>query len=335
MTADRPLGPFLAALGWSKELSQRVAPSLKAIGFCGLYGSLIVLFRLLLLTITTYFMLYSHASHQPRFEEINEAYGATELSLIGFCALFLVLMLRWVNPIASVVTSDIFTVARFKKFFMPGFFHGAIFAFGIVIIFAVTGLFRPLGFLIQFEEFWLTLWWIAIRCCALFVLVYCEEFLFRNKMLLGFLGRKAAEEGADHEQPFKTDMMSVVLVSFLYCGIKLLQFNLGIMQLITLFLLSVALSLRTLMDRDFVGGSGFWFAILLIFHPMLSLSVFGSDFSGVYLLKHIPLDSENLGVTLTRLLTGGAGGPLSGFAFQLLLILDIIRRSTRYKKQLG
>jgi len=82
----------------------------------------------------------------------------------------------------------------------------------------------------------------------------------------------------------------------------------------------------------------------VVFQPLLGLPVFGSEFSGILLLKYQAtlgnsglvggvagnLTSSNIGSL--QFLTGGFGGPLSSFAFQFLLLLEIVRSLTKVKK---
>ena len=58
----------------------------------------------------------------------------------------------------------------------------------------------------------------------------------------------------------------------------------------------------------------------------------GNEFSGLLLVKYVGAGSGNLDPT-TRFFTGGAGGPLSSFAFQVLLILDIAQGILRYRRK--
>jgi hypothetical protein len=82
-------------------------------------------------------------------------------------------------------------------------------------------------------------------------------------------------------------------------------------------------------------GAGFWAALLVVFHPLLGLPVFGNDFSGLFLVKYQALPGEQEGTISTlRFLSGGPGGPISAFALQLLLLLDIARGIVKYKKSL-
>ena len=128
--------------------------------------------------------------------------------------------------------------------------------------------------------------------------------------------------------------MTAGVVAILYCGVKLLQFDLGVMQLFTLFLISLTLSVQSFVDGDFGRGAGFWAALLVVFQPLLSLPALGGDFTGIVLIKFQPATNDSAD-SLARLLTGGAGGPLSSIALQLLLVLDIVRGVFVYKKKLS
>jgi hypothetical protein len=107
------------------------------------------------------------------------------------------------------------------------------------------------------------------------------------------------------------------------------------MHLVTLFLASLALFTRSISEGDFTRGAGFWAAILIVFHPLLSLPILGNEFSGALLIKYESVASAVDTASAThRFLTGGLGGPISSFAFQLVLILDIVRSILRQKKLL-
>ena len=179
---------------------------------------------------------------------------------------------------------------------------------------------------------------------ALAALVYCEEYLFRYKVA-SYL----------KDLPF---LWSAFWTALLFCLVKLIQFDLGLMHLVTLFLLSINLSFRAWKPAPggFARSAGFWAAILIIFHPLLSLPIFGNDFSGALLVRYQPITQGTTPPTLgtltgqtpqpvsgsvppsdtvsalthspsrsIRLFSGGAAGPLASFIFQLFLILDIGR----------
>lgn len=279
------------------------------------YAAWILVFRLLVLTFITYFLISSNS----RFQDISEAYGANEISLMGLSSLLYLVFLTRLNPLTSTTFDVIFTPQRFERRFAPGFLHGAVLALALTLALLLTGLYKYLGFLIQIEEAPLAVASILIRIATLGTLVYCEEFIFRQKILNYF-------------RRWIPDFTAVLVTAIVYCIIKGLQFDLGLMHYITLFLVSVNLGLKSMIDGDFTRGAGFWAAILIVLHPFLSLPVFGSDFQGIVLVKF--LDPSESGTQTFRVLTGGAGGPLSSFLLQLIFAIDIAQHIFKNKKVL-
>ncbi len=298
----------------------------RSAGWAAAYAGWIVVFKLVVLTLVTYFLVSSHrtgtGSGAPRFDDISEILGSNEVTLMGVAALIFVVLVRAFNPITTTQTAEIFTGERFEKRFIPGFLHGAVIAMGVAFAFVVAGTHRYFGFLISFDDAALAIATITMRALALVSLAYCEEFIFRRKIPMQL-------------NQFMNPVSASLVVAVLYCLVKAVQFDLGVMHFLTLFLLSVALSLRANRDGDFTEGAGFVAALLVVFQSILSLPVFGNDFTGLVMIKFQGPTGDALEPTLhqstLRLLTGGAGGPFSGLAFQFLLILDIARGILRKK----
>jgi hypothetical protein len=298
---------------------------LRGLGFVGAYAAWTLAFRLLVLTFVTYFLMSS--THPPRFEDISETFGANELTLMGMSAVLFVGILRALYPITSTTTRDVFTPERLEKYSLPGFAHGAVLATGVTLAFLVSGIYRYLGFFIQFDEAPVAALTVLVRIIALGAFAYFEEFIFRQKIT-----RDMMKQIRGNKPPTLASSLTVAaVVGILYCGIKLIQFDLGVMQLFTIFLISVTLSVQTFIDGDFGRGAGYWAALLIVFQPLLSLPALGGDFSGLLLIKYQPGSGND---TLTRLISGGAGGPLSSVAFQALLLFGIVRGLLVYKKRL-
>lgn len=316
-----------------KFLKRHIALS-RALTILACYVAWIALFRLLVLTLITYFVM-SSSRLRPRFEEVSEAFGANELGIMGIGALIFALLFPLLNPLTTTSYREICTAERFEKKFLPGFAQGAILASAVVSAFIISGLYRYLGFFVQFEETPLALVNVVIRTMSIGAMVYCEEFLFRHKIYSHVLRWKEALRPASGRSTVITDFALVAGVALAYCAVKSFQFEVGLMHWITLFLVSLSLTLRTRIERDFAMGAGFWAALLVVFHPLLGLPVFGNDFSGLFLVKYQALPGEQEGTISTlRFLSGGPGGPISAFALQLLLLLDIARGIVKYKKSL-
>lgn len=268
------------------------------------------MFRLIALTLVTYFLMSSNS----RFQDISEVFSSHELALMGLASLLYLIFIRNLNPITSISTEEIFTIPRLEKKFLPGLLQGSALSLGIALAFILSGLYRYWGFIIQPEEAAFSLANVLLRIASLVCLAYCEEFIFRHKVL-NYLRRQIP------------DLYAILLTAILYTGIKILQFDLSFMQITTLFLVAFALGIRARNESDFAHGAGFWAGMLVVLHPLLSLPVMGNDFSGVLLVKYeIAAEADS---ALYRFLTGGAGGPLSSFAVQLLLIFYTGRRILR------
>jgi hypothetical protein len=131
----------------------------------------------------------------------------------------------------------------------------------------------------------------------------------------------------------------------MFVGMKFYQFDLGWMQALSLFLVAFTLGIRAL-STDFTLSAGFWAAVLIVFQALLSLPILGNEFSGLILIKYqslapeAPAEALGLGGTESsygetlRFITGGPGGPLASLTFQLLILLDIVRGTLRYRRQL-
>src|SRR3954471_3863844 len=154
-----------------------------AVAWCAAYAGWVTVLRLLVLTFVTYFVMNSNAAKTARFEDISEAFGSNEITLIGLSAAVFVIILRLLNPITTTTTEEVFTPQRIEKNFLPGFFHGALVGSGLILAFLLSGLYRYLGFIIQFEDLHISLPGIVVRIAAILGWVYCEEFVFRHKIL--------------------------------------------------------------------------------------------------------------------------------------------------------
>jgi len=312
---------------WIKNTVDRARWFFKPLIFALIYGAWILSFRLLTLT----FIAYSTISPTSHFQDMSDAFSSNEISIISLAAVLFVGLLCSLSPLTSTSLSDIVSQNRIERGFLPGFLYGALFSCSLVLVFILLGIYRYLGYYIQLNEAPIELVNILLRMIALVAFVYCEEFLFRKKILKAFRGHLP-------------DFTRANLAALLYCGVKLLQFDIGIMHCFSLYLVSIVLFYLARKEGQFARGAGFWAAILVVFHPLLSLPIFGNDFSGILLLKVQPIafsqNSQNLSQNLSdqwnawiRFLTGGAGGPLASFAFQSLLILSI-GRSILQKKTL-
>jgi hypothetical protein len=289
-------------------------------------------FKFLSLTFVTYFVLSSGGTETSRFEDVNEALSSSQLVLVALCAAGYIFLIRLLRPQGRTSNSDFFSSQKIETRFLPGFLHGAVLAAGVTLAFLIAGVYRYLGFFIQADQAPLAMAALLVRILSTIAFVYCEEFIFRN-LILKCLTRRGELEEISPATEFWHHVASVAFTGAMYVGIKLYQFDLGWMQAITLFLVAFALGIRAL-SRDFVLAAGFWAAVLIVFQVLLSLPILGNEFSGLVLIKYQSLDPESSYGETLRFITGGAGGPLAGFAFQLLILFDVVRGTLRYRRKL-
>jgi hypothetical protein len=291
----------------------------KPLIFVGVYALWTATFRLLTLSILTYFS----STPTTRLQEISDIFSSNEITLIGISVFIFTVIFHQLNPLHTASLRELFSKDLIEKNFLPGFMQGTVLALLWIVPFLLTDVYRYFGYVIQMSESPFEAAHIAVRATAIASLVYFEEYLFRSK-LSGYL--KA------HLSPWIT----VQAVAIFYAGTKFLQFDLSLTQMATLYLLSITLSIRAQKGDAFSKGAGFWTAMLIVFHTLLSIPIFGNDFTGVLLLKFqtSSLDEKNLGslLPLKRIFTGGVSGPISSLALQLLLILDIGRSMLKRKK---
>ncbi len=268
------------------------------------YAVWIILVHFLSLTFITYFLSIPHS----RLQDINDSLSSNQVSLMGLASLIFTVLLWRLHPITSVERGDIFKRERFENSFVPGFLKGATYSGALILFFILVGAYRYLGYFIQFSAVPLDVVNVIFRMLALAVLAYTEEFLFRFKVVSYFKDQIPS-------------WLSAQLIAFLYCGIKLLQFDLSFMHLLTLYLLSLVLFYRSEETGTFERGAGYWAGCLIVLQPLASLPIFGNEFSGTLMIK----TNSQLTFTGLKVFTGGEGGPLASLAFQALLLLDLLR----------
>jgi membrane protease YdiL (CAAX protease family) len=295
------------------DSSTRKSRALATLGVFAGYLAWIAAFRLLSLTVITYLLLGS----QPRFQDISDVYGANEIPLMAAATLGYLALLVMLHPLGSTTRPEIVTLQRLKSRFLPGMAAGLALGAGVVAAFIGGGLHRWLGSLVSAEEATVAMGAALLRILSLVILVYGEEYLFRQKLL-------------SRLRLWMSDLSAVLVASLAWTLIKFLQFDLGWMQALTLGLAGIALGLGAEIQGDFARGAGRWAAMLILFHPILSLPILGADFQGLLLVRYEPLPGTE--TETFRILTGGAGGPLSSLALQLLLAAEAWQLWTRNKK---
>ncbi len=325
-----PLPHPAAAFG--KRLYRNWGWLIHGLSFAAFYTAFIAFFRLLLLSVFTYWVVSSRKSASdagpplppPTFHEVSEAFFSNSLLTAGLCAGAFALIFRAIHPIVRELTplkrwgiqwdTDMwFTRTPFQRDFMPGAMQGTLVAVGIVFAFLIAGAYRYLGVYIQPAEAPLEAAGILARVLAIVAFAYVEEWVFRGVLLKSAASR--IPNGA-----------AVALSTAAYLGSKLIQFDFSLLQTASLTLLSVALCVRALKGDSPMRSVGIVSGILIVFQLVLSLPLLGGEASGILLVKPAGAGTQWSG-SLGRFITGGQSGPLSSFAFQGLLLIDIIRNA--------
>ena len=316
-----------------------------------LYIAWIKALELLSLSFVAFFV-GSPAPQSWEISEIHNTLSAIQFPVLALAAVLFTGLNRWLYPLTRTQAGEIFTFERFKSAYLPGVLQGGLIALSMIAVLTASQYYRYLGTLITYEDLGLILPGLAIKGFSLLLMTAGEEFVFRQKILQKLrpvAARFRSPQDSSHSPSTLEVLLLSISTSLLYLVTKSLQFDLGWMQSLTLFLLSIALTQRTLDRKDYLMGAGYLGALLLIFHPVFSLPIFGQETNGLLLLKlrapeemGLPtLDTTSLFETATptffqvmgqhlwRLLSGGISGPLSSIAFQFFLLFDILRTILR------
>jgi hypothetical protein len=205
----------------------------------------------------------------------------------------------WNDPKKPFWQLDRFT----KEELLRGASSGFLAAFVYLAIFTLSRQLSFLGMLITsslgtpvFPLFFLDF-------VSLIVLLACDEFIFRHKILRGLLTLLSPNK-------------AVVLTSVFYVFAKHLQFSLAPIDYLNLFCLNAALGFFYLKAGKSHRGLGFLVFLFGTLHPMAGLPLWAQESPSFFLFK----ESHRA----TQLLSGGETGPLGGLGlFSILLVFTI------------
>lgn len=262
------------------------------------------LYKLVALTLVTYLMVSSEA----QFHEIADFFDAYEIPLFALSSYLFLQFLRALRPLKRPAQEELASRYRLQNRYFPGLIHGMVLAFGFTFALFLSEQYRYLGFFVQFDEAPLALGTLLLRTGSLCVMIYCEEYVFRQKILT----------------PLRVaygDITAIFLTAFLYAAFKDHQFDLGTQMTLSLFWISLGLGVRSVMEGDFTRAAGVWTGLLVFFHSGFSLPVFGDEFQGLVMFKYEAQSSSHF---MSRILTGGNGGPLASLALLFIWMLDVL-----------
>lgn len=280
--------------------------------------------RLIGMTVAVFGFFFFSDEVSNHLSQLHDWIDYWDFYWIGFSAMSMIVFYQSAFPIENQTRFvQLFDPQKIEKTYFPNFLRGYFVAGFVVLILILMGYYQYLGYYIPSEDKMNSFLGIGFRILMLLCFVYGEEFLFREKWLSYF--------------PAHLPFWGVAhVLALFYCLIKAVQFELSWLQLTSLYLISLCLSYRRKTSTHFTQNAGYWAAILIVFHTILSLPIFGKSFSGVFLIKCLPFSGDfnwNSQETLIRWMTGGAGGPLSSLLFQLILILEILRSMMIQRKR--
>ena len=223
---------------------------------------------------------------------------------MGFASIGFLGFVSSIEPIIGLDRSQTFPLSAIKKYFLKNFARGVLITLAIASAFWVAGHYRFYGFFVASESFSVVIVKFLIRGISVLAIVYSEEFLLRVCIF---------------ENLFKNIKLpaALILTSLAHVLIKQIQFDPSLAELITIFFMSLALTLYYHQKRSFIPGMAFASAILFTFHLILSLPIHGHDtgeFKLVF-LRYLPNSTYSVFV---ESLSGGPGGPLGSLTLQIL-----------------
>ncbi len=243
------------------------------------YAAFFMLIRLLVLTLVTAITTRLQTSIPlSALDELMRTYALPIATLSAF-------LYRRQTPFYPIERVAI------ESSFFPGFLRGTICAFSIILL-SVLSDFHALGTFLPFFEAPLHSLSLLWRCMLITSIMLCEIPLF---------------------VPTKPNDAWIYALAF--TGIKILQFPISLSQALGIFLLTLALFLSQTFHKAIkpaLFGVGFCTAFALFYEVLCSLPLFGTDFSGILLLKF----QES-----RYFITGGSEGPCASPLLQWILIL--------------
>lgn len=138
---------------------------------------------------------------------------------------------------------------------------------------------------------------------GLFILVVCEEFIFRHK-ILRYLSQ--------HLSPF----LAILVTGIIYIAIKSIQFTLEWSDLLNLMLLNVSVGFFFLKHFRVHRGLGFLLSFYLSIHSICGLPLWGVQSPSLFLFK---VSSKS-----STFLSGGSLGPLAGLGITSILFFSCV-----------
>lgn len=147
---------------------------------------------------------------------------------------------------------------------------------------------------------------------ALGTLIFCEEYIFRHKLLRLF----AAE---------LPPVAAITLSSAAYILVKWVQFDLTALDFLNLALFNFALGFFYLRVNKPHRGIGFALALSFLLHPLAGLPLWENESPSFFLFKTAARGDDHL--------FGGAAGPFAGWGLASILAVFAVRAAYGWLKR--
>ena len=285
----------------------------QAIRFSLSYGVWIILVRFIYISLVTYFNI----SPQARLQDMSDSIYHYSLTMAGLSAILFIILLSALQPIVRFNGRDFYQPHRLEGEWIKGFMRGSLVVSLLCIPLLLSGYYKWVGFYLHPTEAPLEFIHTIIRILSIVLLTYAEGYLFFVRL-------------PQYLQGTIPQWMIAQIIAFYYCLAQYLQFDLGLLQAACLYGVALSLYYRALLSGHFDQGAGFWSAILILFNPLLSLPIFGSEHFGILIIKP---DLNMAGDISPHWITGGVRGPLCSPIFQIFLLFDFIKSMMKYKNK--
>jgi len=272
--------------------------------------------KISLMSVITFIVIASKA----RFSQASEVMQDHLLTAAGLSASLLVGFLILSQPLFPTSKKDLIPDSCGKdliRYFFIGTFIGLVFILTLVI----SGQINYWGVLVRASELIEFIISLLFRSLILFALIFPEEFLIREKLYGSwlksshlFIQKKTKLSGKIRKT--LTPYFLACLTALIQVGIRSFQFELTPIEAITLFFISIALSIFYLMKKTYICGAATLAGFYFFAHIIASSPLFGTEFSGLFVIKPLYEVSR---------LSGGSHGPLASLVALIVAVFICFR----------
>jgi membrane protease YdiL (CAAX protease family) len=251
----------------------------------------------------------------PRIQEISDIFQVNRLLIAALGAgLGTFLCLKLIPKSWQMFDLKELLTPEERIQLVRAFFSAVFLTLSFLLAFLFAGTHRFFGNVLATDQLLSELSLVIARVLLILMMTVSDELIFR-----GYILKTLSTQ--------YTRITSTIVTSGLFVWMKWVQFPIGLSQGLTTYLVSFLISYWTLSFVFSLRPAFFWAGCLTVINPIMSLPIFGSELPGFLMVKYLSND------TTSRLLTGGAGGPLSSVLLQGFLIAWFVRLLYRSHKR--